>query len=83
MQTVLRDDLVNMVPMQRFRDTIDYHSTVEQSAQTAARAGVGTLVLTHQIPSPAPGSADDWIAIVRKHYDGTVVFGEDLTTITA
>ena len=59
-QTVLRDDLVNMVPMQRFRDTIDYHSTVEQTAQTAARAGVSTLVLTHQIPSPAPGSADEW-----------------------
>ena len=39
-QTVLRDDLVSMVPMQRFRDTIDYHSTVEQAAQTAARAGV-------------------------------------------
>ena len=82
-QTVLRDDLVSMVPMQRFRDTIDYHSTVEQTAQTAARAGVRTLVLTHQIPSPAPGSADEWIAIVRKHYDGTVVFGEDLTKITA
>jgi ribonuclease Z len=24
-QSVLRDDLVNLVPMQRFRDTIDYH----------------------------------------------------------
>ena len=54
-QTVLRDDLVNMVPMQRFRDTVDYHSTLEQAAQTAARAGVKTLVLTHQIPTPAPG----------------------------
>ena len=30
-QTVLRDDLVSMVPMQRFRDTIDYHSTVAQA----------------------------------------------------
>ena len=38
-QTVLRDDLVRMVPMQRFQDTIDYHSTVVQAAQTAhARA---------------------------------------------
>ena len=27
-----------IVPVQRFRDTIDYHSTVEQAAQTAARA---------------------------------------------
>lgn len=82
-QTVLRDDLVNMVPMQRFRDTVDYHSTVEQSAMTAKRAGVGTLVLTHQIPTPAAGSSDEWIAIVRKHFDGEVVFGEDLTKVTA
>ena len=55
-QTVLRDDLVRMVPSARFVDTIDYHSTVVQAAQTAARANVGTLVLTHQIPTPAPGS---------------------------
>ena len=55
-QTVLRDDLVRMVPMQRFVDTIDYHSTVVQAAQTAARGGVGTLVLTHQVPTPAPGT---------------------------
>jgi ribonuclease Z len=82
-QTVLRDDLVNMVPMQRFRDTVDYHSTVEQTAQTAARAGVTTLVLTHQIPAPAPGSTEEWIAIVRKHFTGEVVFGEDLSKIAA
>jgi ribonuclease Z len=80
-QTVLRDDLVNLVPMQRFRDTIDYHSTVEQAARTAARAGVGTLVLTHQVPAPAPGSADEWSAIASRHFDGQVVFGEDLVRI--
>jgi ribonuclease Z len=81
-QTVLRDDLVRMVPMQRFRDTIDYHSTVAQAAQTAARGGVRTLVLTHQIPTPAVGAADEWVAIAREHFDGEVVFGEDLTTIS-
>ena len=78
---MLRDDLVRLVPMQRFVDTIGYHSTVEQAAQTAARAGVGTLVLTHQIPSPAPGSAEEWIALARRHFDGPIVFGEDLTAI--
>ncbi len=81
-QTVLRDDLVRMVPSARFVDTIDYHSTVVQAAQTAARANVGTLVLTHQIPTPAPGSADEWIAIAREHYSGEIVFAEDLTTVT-
>lgn len=82
-QTVLRDDLVWLVPSPRFRDTIDYHSTVAQAAQTAARAGVGTLVLTHQVPTPAAGSADDWLALARPHFDGRIVFGEDLTTVTA
>jgi ribonuclease Z len=81
-QTVLRDDLVRMVPMQRFVDTIDYHSTVVQAAQTAARGGVRTLVLTHQIPTPGPGTADEWIGIARAHFDGDVVFGEDLTSIS-
>ena len=81
-QTVLRDDLVNKTPMQRFRDTVDYHSTVDQAARTAAEAGVGTLVLTHQVPTPLPGSADEWIAIAARHFDGRIVFGEDLTTIT-
>jgi ribonuclease Z len=82
-QTVLRDDLVNLVPVQRFRDTIDYHSTVEQAARTAARAGVGTLVLTHQVPSPAPGSAEEWSNIASRYFDGRVVFGEDLVRVSA
>jgi ribonuclease Z len=82
-QTVLRDDLVRMVPMQRFQDTIDYHSTVVQAAQTAARAGVRTLVLTHQVPTPAAGSAEEWRALAREHFGGEVVFGEDLTTVIA
>ena len=81
-QTVLRDDLVQLVPMQRFRDTIDYHSTVVQAAQTAARGGVRTLVLTHQIPTPAAGSADEWTSIAREHFGGEIVFGEDLLTIS-
>ncbi len=82
-QTVLREDLVSLVPLQRFRDTIDYHSTVEQAGATAARAGVGTLVLTHQVPGPAPGSADEWVAMARREFDGEIVFGEDLLRVTA
>jgi ribonuclease Z len=82
-QTVLRDDLVRKVPMQRFVDTIDYHSTVVQAAQTAARGGVGTLVLTHQVPTPGVGAADEWIAVARQHFDGDIIFGEDLASISA
>jgi ribonuclease Z len=81
-QTVLREDLVRLVPMQRFTDTIEYHSTVEQAARTAARGGVRTLVLTHQIPTPWPGTADEWIDLARAHFDGEVVFGEDLTSVS-
>lgn len=80
-QTVLRDDLVRLVPMQRFVDTIDYHSTVEQAAQTVARAQVSTLVLTHQVPTPLPGAAEEWVALCRPHFDGTVIFGEDLMEV--
>jgi len=80
-QTVLRPDLVELVPVQRFRDTTDYHSSVEQAAQTAERAGVSTLVLTHQIPTPAPGSEEEWLGLARAHFHGTVVFGEDLTRV--
>jgi ribonuclease BN (tRNA processing enzyme) len=43
---------------------------------------VRTLVLTHQIPTPVPGSADEWLAIVREHFDGDVVWGEDLLTMS-
>jgi len=81
-QTVLRDDLVRLVPAQRFVDTIDYHSTVEQAAQTAERAGVHTLVLTHQIPSPAPGSEEEWLGIATRVFGGRVGFGEDLTRVS-
>lgn len=80
-QTVLRDDLVSAVPLQRFLDTIDYHSTVRQAGETAARAGVGTLVLTHQVPAPAPGTEDEWIALAAEAFDGTIVCGRDLVVV--
>ena len=80
--TVLRDDLVSQIPIQRFLDTIDYHSTVRQAGETAAKGGVKTLVLTHQVPTPAPGSEAEWVALAAEVFDGTIVFGEDLTTVT-
>jgi ribonuclease Z len=81
-QTVLREDLVSQIPIQRFLDTIDYHSTVRQAGETAAKAGVSTLVLTHQVPTPAPGSEDEWVALAAEVFDGEIVFGTDLTVIT-
>lgn len=83
-QTVIRDDLVLAVPNQRFRDICDYHSTVEQAASTAARAGVRTLVLTHLVP--APGSAEEveeWRRRAAVAFGGEVVVGDDLTVVEA
>lgn len=81
-QTVLRADIVKMVPNPRFQDILDYHSTVEDAARTAARAGVGTLVLTHYVPGIAPGQEDEWRALAAAHFDGPVVLGDDLTSVT-
>jgi ribonuclease Z len=80
-QTVLRADLVRNVPNARLQDILDYHSSVEDAAGTAARANVGTLVLTHYIPAPFPGSEDEWRARAAEHFGGTVVLGDDLTTV--
>ena len=80
-QTVVRDDLVRLVPVPRFQDILDYHSTVAQAADTAQRAGVRTLVLTHYVPSPAPGSYDEWRALASA-FTGDIVLGDDLTAVT-
>jgi ribonuclease Z len=80
-QTVIRADLVRQVPSARFQDVVDYHSTVEQAAATAARAGVRTLVLTHMVPAVAPGAEDEWIALASAGFDGEVVLAHDLLSI--
>ena len=82
-QTVIRDDLVRLVPSARLQDILDYHSTVEQAAQTAKRAGVRTLVLTHFVPALQPGQEDEWRAKAAAQFDGEIVVGPDLTTASA
>ena len=76
--TVIRKDLIELVPNQRLRDILDYHSSVEEAAATAARAGVGTLILTHYVPPLAPGQEDDWRALAATAFDGTIELGDDL-----
>ena len=80
-QTVMRAEIVKTVPNQRFQDILDYHSTVEQAAQTATRGAVGTLVLTHYIPGMAPGQEDEWRALAAAHFTGPIVLGDDLTSV--
>jgi len=80
--TVIRKDLVALVPQQRLKDILDYHSSVEQAAATAARAGVGTLVLTHYVPPLAPGQEDQWRALAATEFSGPVELGDDLLRVT-
>ena len=77
--TAIRKDIIANLPMQRIKDTLDYHSSPEEAAQTAARGAVGTLVLTHYVPAiPTGGTGDDWKALAAEHFAGTVELGDDL-----
>ncbi|MGV0646241.1 ribonuclease Z [Mycolicibacterium sp. XJ879] len=76
--TVIRKDLVEAMPMQRIRDICDYHSSVEEAADTAARAGVGILILTHYVPGIEPGQEDEWRALAASKFDRQIELGDDL-----
>jgi ribonuclease Z len=81
-QTVIRRDIVETIPNEMMQDILDYHSGVVEAAQTAARVGAARLVLTHMVPAPTPEQYPEWIARAAEHYDGEIVIGDDLTTIT-
>lgn len=52
-----------------------YHSTPEQAAELAQKAGVKELVFTHIIP---PSASDEIVERARKVFSGEVVAGTDL-----
>lgn len=78
MHTAIRKDLVEQVPAQRLRDILDYHSSVQRSAATAARAGVDTLMLTHYVPPLLPGQENQWRALAAAEFSGRIELGDDL-----
>jgi ribonuclease Z len=80
-QTVIRADLVPLIPNQRIQDILDYHSSVEDAGRTAAAGGVGTLVCTHFVPPLTPDQHDAWRALAAAHYGGEIVLADDLTRI--
>jgi ribonuclease Z len=80
-QTVLRRPLIEALPSARLQEILTYHSSTEDAAKTAARAGVKTLVYTHMMPTPEPGTEQDWINDAKPHFDGEVVLGNDLKVI--
>lgn len=76
--TVIRKDIIETLPIPRLLDTLDYHSSPEEAAQTAARADVGMLVLTHYFPPPAADDADEYRARAAEHFKGAIAVGDDL-----
>lgn len=76
--TVIRKDLLHAIGVPRLLDVCDYHSSVEEAAATAARAGVGTLVLTHYVPGIVPGDEDAWRKLAATEFDGRIELGDDL-----
>ncbi len=79
--TVVRRDLIEQLGVPRLLDILDYHSCIADVARTAARNGVATLVLTHLVPAPAPGTEQQWIDQAAEHFDGEVILAADLTTV--
>ena len=76
--TVIRKDIVINIPQQRLQDICDYHSSVEEAAATAARAGVGTLVMTHYVPALVPGQEEQGRALAASEFGGRIELGDDL-----
>jgi ribonuclease Z len=76
--TVIRKDILANVPQQRIKDVCDYHSSVQEAAATAERAGVGTLVMTHYVPAIAPGQEEQWRALAAAEFSGQIELGDDL-----
>ncbi|MEM7271908.1 MAG: MBL fold metallo-hydrolase [Actinomycetota bacterium] len=81
-QTVIRRDIVEAIPHPMLQDILDYHSGVVEAAQTAARVGARRLVFTHMVPAPTPDQYPEWVARAAEHFDGEIVIGNDLTTVT-
>jgi ribonuclease Z len=76
--TVIRKDVIENIPVERLRDTLDYHSSPAEAAQTAQRGGMATLVMTHYVPAFPSGGGDDWKALAAAHFDGGIELGDDL-----
>jgi ribonuclease BN (tRNA processing enzyme) len=64
------------------RHLLSSHTSVHDLGGLAARAGVGTLVLSHLVPAGRV-SDEDWLGPVRQTFGGQTVVGRDLMVVTA
>lgn len=76
--TAIRKDMLALIALPRLQDVLDYHSSVEEAAQTATRAGASTLVLTHYVPALVAGTEDEWRGRAAPHFTGRIELGDDL-----
>ena len=66
-----------------FRDIRTYHIGADELAQLSSDAGVGTLVLTHQVPSLPDAQAQQLFAPqIASVFDGDVVVANDGSRVT-
>jgi ribonuclease Z len=56
-----------------------YHSSAKEAGETAEKAKVKTLVLTHLIPAGA--SDQDFMDDAKKAFSGKIIIGHDLTNL--
>lgn len=61
---------------------IHAHTPLTEVGRIATEAGVGTLVLSHFVPSDGPDDqAELWREGARQHFSGELIIGEDLMEI--
>jgi ribonuclease BN (tRNA processing enzyme) len=57
---------------------VSSHTSPEDAARIAQRAGVKTLVMSHLVPGDDEFSEEEWESRARPYFDGEVVCGVDL-----
>ena len=87
--TAIRKDIIETLPLQRAKDILNYHSSVEEAAETAQRAGMETLILTHYVPGIPPVEHEfhelvvqQWRDRAAEKFSGKVEIGDDLLKIS-
>jgi ribonuclease Z len=87
--TAIRKDIIETLPLQRAKDILNYHSSVEEAAETAQRAGMETLILTHYVPGIPPAENEfhelvvqQWRDRAAENFSGRIEIGDDLLKIS-
>ena len=87
--TAIRKDIIETLPLQRAKDILNYHSSVEEAAETAQRAGMEMLILPHYVPGIPPAENEfhelvvqQWRDRAAENLSGKIEIGDDLLKIS-